>query len=304
MTPPSVSVIIATRDRPALLRAALDSILGQDYDGVIEATVVYDQTTPDASLAFDNGGRRIVVTTNTRTPGLAGARNSGVLASSGELLAFCDDDDTWLPDKLALQTTAMKRAGADVALAGIYVHYGDRVSVRIPELQELTVAGLTRDRVMAAHPSTYVVTRAAFTDTIGFVDEQIPGSYGEDWDWLLRAAQTTQLVVVPRPLIRVLWHKGGSFFSRRWLTIIDALDYMVDKHPSFKEDPQALARIYGQKAFAYAALGQREDAKQWAREALRQSRSERRAYVALAVARGLVSAERVMQMANAAGRGI
>jgi hypothetical protein len=148
------------------------------------------------------------------------------------------------------------------------------------------------------------VTRSAFTNTIGPVDENIPGSYGEDWDWLLRAAQTTQLVVVPRPLIRVLWHKGGSLFSRRWMTIIEALDYLVDKHPSFKEDPQALARIYGQKAFAYAALGERKEARRWAREALRQSRSERRAYVALAVARGVVSAERVMSMANAAGRGI
>ncbi|MDX6284920.1 MAG: hypothetical protein QOG53_405 [Frankiales bacterium] len=304
MTSPSVSVIIATRDRPALLRAALDSILGQEYAGNVEAVVVYDQTTPDTSLAFDNGDRRITVTTNTRTPGLAGARNSGVLGSSGELLAFCDDDDTWLPDKLALQAAAMQRDGADVALTGIYVYYGDRVTVRIPELQELTVAGLTRDRVMAAHPSTYVVTRSAFTNTIGPVDENIPGSYGEDWDWLLRAAQTTQLVVVPRPLIRVLWHKGGSLFSRRWMTIIEALDYLVDKHPSFKEDPQALARIYGQKAFAYAALGERKEARRWAREALRQSRSERRAYVALAVARGVVSAERVMSMANAAGRGI
>src|SRR4051812_10906322 len=140
------SVIIATRDRPLLLRAALDSILGQDYDGTVEAVVVYDQTKPDDSLAFDDGRRRVVVTTNTRTPGLAGARNSGVLASSGELLGFCDDDDTWLPDKLALQSTALEHDSADVALTGIFVHYGDRVTVRIPQPDELTVAGLTRDR--------------------------------------------------------------------------------------------------------------------------------------------------------------
>ena len=299
-----MSVIIATRDRPALLRAALDSILGQEYAGSVEAVVVYDQTTPDTTLAFDNGHRRITVTTNVRTPGLAGARNSGALASNGQLLAFCDDDDTWLPDKLALQTDAMQRADADVALAGIFVHYGDRVTVRIPEIAELTVAGLTRDRVMAAHPSTYIVRRSAFFDTIGLVDEEIPGSYGEDWDWLLRAAQSTRLVVVPRPLIRVLWHKGGSFFSRRWVTIIEALDYMVAKHPSFSEDPLALARVYGQKAFAYAALGERKQARHWAREALRRSRTEKRAYVALAVSRGLIKPERVMALANAAGRGV
>ena len=304
MTSPSVSVIIATRDRPALLRAAIDSILTQDYDGDVEAIVVYDQAAPDLSLEHDTGSRRVRVLTNDRTPGLAGARNTGALSSTSDLLAFCDDDDTWLPDKLPLQSAAMQRNNADVSLAGIYVHYGDRVTVRIPDIAELTPEGLIRDRVMAAHPSTYVVRRSAFLDPIGLVDEEIPGSYGEDWDWLLRAAQTTRLTVVPRPLIHVLWHPQGSFFSRRWLTIASALDYMIDKHPGFKQNNAALARLYGQKAFAYAAAGEPAEARHWAREALRLSRQERRAYLALLVARGALRAETVVRLANKAGRGI
>jgi glycosyltransferase involved in cell wall biosynthesis len=300
----TASVIIATRDRPALLRAALDSILGQDFAGTVEAIVVYDQMPPDHSLAFDHGDRRVRVLENERTPGLAGARNTGALAASGDFCAFCDDDDTWLPDKLRLQVEAMDRNRADVCLAGIYVHYGERVTVRIPELQQLTPDGLIRDRVMAAHPSTYVVRRTAFLDTIGLVDEAIPGSFGEDWDWLLRAAQTTRLAVVSRPLIHVLWHPQGSFFSRRWLTIAAALDYMIDKHPGFKQDKQALARLYGQKAFAYAAAGEPGDARHWAREALRLSPRERRGYLALLVARGALKAETVVRLANKAGRGI
>ena len=300
----SASAIIATRDRPALLRAALDSILGQDFDGTVEALVVYDQMPPDHSLAFDHGDRRVRVLENERTPGLAGARNTGAMAATGDVLAFCDDDDTWLPDKLRLQVEAMDRTNADVCLAGIYVHYGARVTVRIPEVQQLTPDGLIRDRVMAAHPSTYVVRRAAFHDTVGLVDEDIPGSFGEDWDWLLRAAQTTQLTVVPRPLIHVLWHPQGSLFSRRWLTIAAALDYMIDKHPGFKQNKQALARLYGQKAFAYAAAGESGEAKHWAREALRLSPRERRGYLALLVARGALKAETVVRLANKAGRGI
>jgi hypothetical protein len=157
---------------------------------------------------------------------------------------------------------------------------------------------------MAAHPSTYVVRRSAFLDTIGLVDEAIPGSFGEDWDWLLRAAQTTQLAVVSRPLIHVLWHPQGSFFSRRWLTIAAALDYMIDKHPGFKQDRHALARLYGQKAFAYAAAGEPGEARHWAREALRLSPRERRGYLALLVARGALKAETVVRLANKAGRGI
>ncbi len=303
-TAPTVSVIVATRDRPALLRAAIDSIVNQNYDGEIEVLVVYDQTTPEMSLDRELGARRLRVLTNTRTPGLAGARNTGASASTGELLAFCDDDDTWLPDKLRLQHEAMVRDAADVSLTGIYVHYGERVTVRIPEQHELTADGLVRDRVMAAHPSSYVVRRTAFFDRIGVVDEEIPGSFGEDWDWLLRAAQSATLTVVPRPLVHVMWHPQGSLFNRRWLTIVAALDYMVDKHPGFAKDPAALARINGQKAFAYAAAGQPTDAKHWARAALRLSRRERRAYLAWLVATGVLRAETVMRLANNAGRGI
>ena len=56
--------------------------------------------------------------TNERTPGLAGGRNSGILAGSGELVAFCDDDDEWLPTKVEKQVEAL--AGA------VGAHGGDR----------------------------------------------------------------------------------------------------------------------------------------------------------------------------------
>src|SRR4051794_9069881 len=304
MTSPSVSVIVATHDRPLLLRAAIDSIVNQDYDGSIELLVVHDRAIPDETLAMDTPTRAVRVLTNDRTPGLAGARNTGALAATGEFLAFCDDDDTWLPDKLALQVTAMEASGADVATSGIFVHYGTRVVPRLPTAEELTPDGLIRDRVMAAHPSTYAVRRSAFLDTIGMVDEEIPGSFAEDWDWLLRAAEATKIVVVPRPLVRVRWHPQGSFFSRKWLTIADALDYMIDKHPRFRDNKRSLARLYGQKAFAFAAAGEPDRATHWAREAIRLSPRERRAYLAWLVAHRVVRAETVVRLANKAGRGI
>ena len=50
LLPPSVSVVITTRDRPELLRQAIDSVISQDYEGVVETVVVFDQTAPDTSL--------------------------------------------------------------------------------------------------------------------------------------------------------------------------------------------------------------------------------------------------------------
>ncbi len=300
---PAVSVIIATRDRPELLAAAMAAVLGQDYAGSIECVLVFDQSEPDTTLARTGTGRSVVVVRNDRTAGLAGARNSGVAASSGALLAFCDDDDEWLPAKLRLQVDRLLETGADVSVAGIHVNYGDKVITRVPRQEDVTHAELLRRRVMEAHPSSVVVRREAFLDTIGPIDEEIPGSFGEDYDWMLRAAAAGPIAVVSEPLVTVLWGRT-SHFNRKWRTISEALQYLLRKHPGFADDPRGLARVQGQIAFAHAALGERAEARSWALRTLRLSWRERRAYLALLVSLRVLTADRVLRLAHATGRGI
>ena len=119
---PLVSVVVPTRDRPELLRRAVTAILGQTYGGPIECVVVFDQSDPDLPWADLPPGRTLVVVRNDRSPGLAGARNSGILAATGELVAFCDDDDEWLPEKLTRQVARLLATpSAAVATTGILV---------------------------------------------------------------------------------------------------------------------------------------------------------------------------------------
>jgi glycosyltransferase involved in cell wall biosynthesis len=300
---PPVSVVIATRDRPQLLAKAIEAVRVQDYPGSVECVVVFDQTEPDATLAQGDPRRPVVVVANDRTPGLAGARNAGAAASSGELLAFCDDDDEWLPAKLRLQAGRLAETSADVAVSGIHVSYGDKTITRVPRPEDVTYAELLRRRVMEAHPSTVVVRRTAFFDKIGLVDEEIPGSYAEDYDWMLRAAAAGPIAVVAEPLVTVLWGQT-SHFNRKWRTISDALQYLLRKHPGFADDPRGLARVQGQIAFAHAALGERPAARAWALRTLRNSWRERRAYLALLVSLRVLTADRVLRLAHATGRGI
>ncbi len=100
---PTVGVVVPTRDRPELLRRALTAIWDQDYPCLVDVVVVFDGEEPDESLGREAPGRRIRVTTNARTPGLAGARNSGIDTLSTELAAFCDDDELWSFGKLSTQ---------------------------------------------------------------------------------------------------------------------------------------------------------------------------------------------------------
>lgn len=296
---PAVTAVVATRDRLELLRRAVDAIIGQTYPGEIECVVVFDQSPVEESFAMEAERRSVRVMSNTRTPGLAGARNTGVLAARGKLVAFCDDDDRWEPNKLERQVPAMD--GFPVSVTGIVIEYGDHENVRVPRQAEFTLENLVRSRIMAAHPSSVVFRRDA-VEGIGLVDEELPGSYGEDFDWMIRALQYGPVKVVEEPLVRVTW--GQSMFAQKWQTIIEAIDYGLRKHRVFHEDKRALARLLGRRAFANAALGNRREAMRDAWQAFRASPAERRAYLAPAVASGLVSAETLMRMAHRRGRGI
>lgn len=298
---PSVTVAVPTRDRPALLERAVRSILGQSYPGDLECVVVFDQSSPAAVAVDVPVGRRLHLVTNTRTPGLAGARNSGIVASQSALVAFCDDDDQWDVDKLLLQVERLESSSAELVACGTRFHYSDRVVARMAP-SSVGLHQLVRKRFPELGAPTFVVRRDAL-DGIGLVDEKIPGSYGEDYDWLLRAARRGPIVAVEQPLVDVYWHQQ-SFFAERWQTIADALRYLLGKHPELAADRQGLARIQGQIAFAEAALARRPAAYRASLHALRNNPRERRAYLALAVASGIVPATSIVRLANRRGHGI
>ncbi len=299
---PGVSVVIATRDRPQLLAKAVSAALAQDYDGPIEVIAVFDRTEPVMELEQDGEHRSVRVTRNTRTPGLPGARNTGIALARYPLIGLCDDDDFWLPAKVRAQTAAMAAAGAQASVTGIRIHYGEKVRHRSCASPILRHADLVRDRVTAAHPSSYLVEKAV-ADAAGPVDETIPGGYGEDYDWLLRIARHTDIACVTEPMVEVLWHPG-SFFTRRWDTITEALAYVLDKHPEIADDARGAARIHGQQAFAFAAQRKRRQAWSHWRTTVRENPRERRALATLVVLTGLLSADRVLHIANRFGRGI
>ena len=294
---PSVDVVIPTRDRPELLRRAIDAVHAQEYAGEVRIIVVFEQREPDPGLG-------VTAITNTRTPGLAGARNSGILASDGDLVAFCDDDDQWLPGKLAAQVAALRAAPTAVlACCGIRVRYGDTTVDRSLARPEVTLPELLRSRLMELHPSTFLFRRDALLGPVGLVAEDIPGSYAEDYELLLRAARAGTIRYLGEIGVEVLWHRR-SYFTARWDTITAALMWLLERYPEFADVPPGRARLEGQIAFARAATGHRRDAVRWARRTLRSNPREARAYLALAVASGAVSADRVLGALHRRGRGI
>jgi glycosyltransferase involved in cell wall biosynthesis len=299
---PAVTAIVPTRDRPELLRRAVDAVRAQDYPGDVHCLVVYDGTEPDFSLCRE-GRRSVLVGSNTRKPGLAGARNTGIILTQTELVAFCDDDDAWLPGKLTAQAERLAEApDATLVACGIRIEYGDRTVDRSLDATELTLDDLLRSRLVELHSSSFLFRRQRLVD-LGMVDEDVPGSFGEDYELLLRIARQGPIANVPDVHLLVRWHEA-SHFVRDWDTMATALGWLLDEYPELRRTAEGEARIAGQIAFAHAALGDRRTALQWARRTVRRNPKQARAYLALAIASGLVKPDTVLRRLHERGHSI
>jgi glycosyltransferase involved in cell wall biosynthesis len=302
---PSIGVVIPTRGRPRLLRRALGAVLRQDYPGPLRVVVVVDQTSPEYGLEHP-GPRRVTVMENRRKPGLAGARNTGILALDTDLVAFCDDDDVWDPAKLTRQAFAIgDRPDAEFVTCAIDVEYEDRLTPRLAGRTLVRLDDLVRSRMAMLHASGFLARRTSLVDStaIGLVAEDAPGSQNEDWDLLLRAAKRAPIVHVDQPLVRVRWGRT-SYFAFEYATKIAGLIWMMARHPEIGVCRPGAARVYGQLACWSAAAGNRKAAWQWTKAAVRSNWREPRAAIALAAVTGVTSVENVLGVLHRWGRGI
>jgi glycosyltransferase involved in cell wall biosynthesis len=206
---PRVSVVIPTRDRSRLLALTLRGVLRQrDVD--FEVVVVDDGSSDDTGAmvtGLEDGRVRLVG--HDRSQGVSAARNTGIGAARGGWVAFCDDDDLWAPDKLALQLEAAIRDGRHWVYAGD-VAVDDRLRVVAgapPAPPERVVELLTRHNAVPAGASN-VVVRSDSLARCGPFDDQLANN--EDWDMWLRLARLGPPAWVPQPLVALRQHAGNA----------------------------------------------------------------------------------------------
>lgn len=300
---PLVSVVIPTRGRPELLRETIATIVGQDYAGEIDLLVVHDQEEADPSLAELGQERRSVRSlTNEGKPGLAGARNFGLRNTSGEIVASCDDDDLWHPEKIRLQVDLLQREPRMLAVGtGIRLLMGDRDVDWPGRSEQVTHQRLLRNRVKELHSSTLAMRRSAFAKA-GEYDEDLPHGYGEDYDWLLRASRVGEIGVVTDVLADIR-KDVPSWFRGRALNTADALEYMLAKHPDFADDRRAYSRVLGQIAYARGTAGERKAAARYAGRALLTYPLAPHGWLGLVSISG-VDPQKVLGVARVFGRGV
>lgn len=99
-----ISVIIPTKNRRHFLERAINSVLSQECSSILEIVVVNDGSTDDTlvylqRLKLEN----LIYHTSKESVGGGAARNIAIKMAKGDYIAFLDDDDEWLPGKIAAQ---------------------------------------------------------------------------------------------------------------------------------------------------------------------------------------------------------
>jgi len=188
----SVGAVIPTYNNPAYLRRAIDSVLAQTRPPD-EIVIVNDGSTDSTLDAVATYGSSVRCVTQSNQ-GAAAARNRGVAEVGTDWVAFLDQDDTWLPDKLAVQCDAIERTpGAAFSIASAYVYCGEQCigeSIRSRRVVERDA----RIRNCFGSASGYMIRRDAFLALGGFcVDQE---TYAEDWELAFRLYRRHPLCVV------------------------------------------------------------------------------------------------------------
>lgn len=301
---PPVTVVVPTHARPALMAEAVRSVLAQDYAGQVEVVVVFDACEPVLPDVVLLPGQTLRGVVNERVRGLAGARNTGILAATHPFVAFLDDDDTWLPGKLAAQMPLFhEHPDVRLVATAMQVDDGERLVDRLVPTDVVSHAALVRERFGGLHSSSFVFRRDALVDEIGLIDEDLPRGYAEDTDVLLAASRLAPVRLVNEPLVRVRW-QGQSYFFGRWADYAAALTYLLHKHPQFLDDASAHARMLSQIAFGEVSSDQRRAGRRHARQALALRPTTLRAWLALAVGLRLLTPGAVVAVARRFGKGI
>jgi glycosyltransferase involved in cell wall biosynthesis len=192
---PIVTVVIPTRNRPALVLRAVKSALQQTLAG-IEVIVVVDGPDPKtvAALATIGDARLHTIPLPTSVGG-SDARNIGVQKGRGEFVALLDDDDEWVAHKLSAQLTVARTSKHP------YPVVTSRLIARRPNGDEVWPH---RPMHEGESMSEYLFCREnSIRQGEGFIQTstllmprelmlKIPFTSGlqrhQDWDWLIRAS--------------------------------------------------------------------------------------------------------------------
>lgn len=209
---PSVSVIIPAYNAESWIRRAVDSVLAQCH-APREIIVVDDGSTDRTAEILNQYECRIRVIRQSNR-GLSAARNVGINAACGDIIAFLDADDYWQSRKLAAQTELMRERPeiGFCSTAALLVDDEDREvgTWKCPECDGAVLTSIFERHATIAGSGSAVAVRRKILEQAGQFDETL--SALEDIDMWMRLAVITNYACIPERLTVI--RKGQESMSK------------------------------------------------------------------------------------------
>ena len=200
---PCVSVIIPTYNRCTILSRSIQSVFNQSFTD-FECIVVDDGSNDHTAVLIDSfDDDRLIYFRHENNRGASAARNTGIRNAKGDLIAFLDDDDEWLPTKLEKQIPLLQSLHQSYGLVYCWMdYYDDKENViyeHHPKYKGYVFPQVLDAQRLGGCP-TLLVRRDVFA-RVGFFDESLPR--GNDGDFIRRVCQKYEVDYVPEVLVYV-----------------------------------------------------------------------------------------------------
>lgn len=229
---PLVSTVIPTFDRRKDVVFAVGSALAQTH-GEQEVIVVDDGSRDGTAEQLRESYGDALTILRTSRLGVAGARNHGMAAASGEYIALLDSDDEWAPEKLARQVAFLEaRPEYGMVLTDVVQMDGDRRVYDVLRRRRFIPEDGNVLRHVLRQPAlapSCALFRRRVLDEVGDFDVTLPTA--EDIEFHLRVALRFPIGVIAEPLTSCMrGHDGLSAHSRTYADYMFAMERFLLDH--------------------------------------------------------------------------
>ncbi|MER3445446.1 MAG: glycosyl transferase [Candidatus Dadabacteria bacterium] len=241
---PRVSVIIPTYNRAEFLCSAITSVLNQTFQD-FEIIVVDDASndgTYEVVSSFNGNGIKYIRHKINR--GGAAARNTGIRASTGEYIAFLDDDDEWMPEKLQMQVDLLQISPPEVG--AVYTGFvivsragGEILYQGVPTRKGYIFNEMLIGNLVGATPSVFL--RRECFNRVGLFDENLP--FAEDWDMWIRISKEFHFECIEEILVKCYFHNRDKL-SVNLEGLSRGIEIMLEKYGHFPGFKKTLSYSY------------------------------------------------------------
>jgi glycosyltransferase involved in cell wall biosynthesis len=199
---PKASIVITTRNRPQLLPRAIHSARASGSD--VEVVVV-DDASSDETAKICQSFPGLTYVRVDRNQGVAGARNIGLVASSGEYISFLDDDDVRLAGSLDRQIAILEQNSQAALIYGQAIPEDPGRKRHEPYPSNCPQGDIFWELLTGNFiPCGSAVFRRECLSRVGLLDDAIPGI--DDWDLWIRIAEIYPITAIETPVM--IWRQS------------------------------------------------------------------------------------------------